>query len=107
MRLRKRIEGLVYAYYLGKLITNEAATPRTQWRSFVQQNQIANAAQYYLSSTRAYSIFKKRPTQMYLTRQISFNILNRLTITNYETLKNYAENIYREMNIANLMSGTS
>jgi hypothetical protein len=107
LRRRKRLEGLVYAYYLGKLIIEGANTPRTQWRNFVQQYQIQNAAHYYSTSQRIYLLFKDRPNQMYLTRQISFNVISRLTVANYESLKYFAQNIYHEYNIAELMSGTS
>jgi hypothetical protein len=72
---RRRIEGLVYAFYLGSLIAN-TDTPRTQWRNFTQQYQITNASHYRNGGLRVYQLFRDRPNQMYQSRRISFNILN-------------------------------
>jgi hypothetical protein len=104
LRQRKRIEGLMYAYYIGKLIA-EAQYPITQWNEFVQSHSIREGHRYRLGCHRAYQIFKRRPEQIYLTRYFSFNVMKRLNQTTYEVLKDIArEQLFP---IDNVTQGTS
>jgi hypothetical protein len=89
LRQRKRIEGLMYAYYIGKLII-EAQHPTKQWNEFVQNHSIKEGHRYRLGCSRIYQIFKRKPEQIYLTKQFSFNVVKRLNQSTYEALQSFA-----------------
>jgi hypothetical protein len=92
LKQRKRVKGLIYAYYLGELIAI-SKTPRTDWLSFIRNRQITNSTHYWNGCTRTYQIFQNDYDRIYRTQLISFNIIIRLTVRNYENLREFSQNL--------------
>ena len=76
---------LVYAYYLGELV-QFSVTPREKWKEFLNRNQIPDDYYFYRGINRVYKLFQRNPSQIYYTVTLTFKIISRMKITEYQEL---------------------
>ncbi|CAG8495646.1 3377_t:CDS:2, partial [Cetraspora pellucida] len=73
MRLRNRVETLVYAYYIGMLFANATSDQKSQMRR-------ALTPHYYLTAIKIYDVFAPHSVrQIYGTSKVTFQDFRRMT----------------------------
>lgn len=86
---KQRINALVNAFYMGKLIES-SVTPREKWMEFVRQKSIPHERFYY-GVTRIYRLFITNVDQIYLTQHMTLRKVYRLTKQQYQELIDFKE----------------
>jgi hypothetical protein len=85
---RQRINTLVYAYYMGKLIQS-SVTPKEKWREFIQRKSIPNEQFVYKGTTRVYQLFATDIDQIYRTQHTTLRKIGKLNNQQYNELINF------------------
>lgn len=83
MLRRNRIMTMVYAYYLGELLSLKTL-PRVAWLEYVHRHGISDEYHYFLGATRTYNVFKGDHEQIYRTSHLSFWVLARMSKDNFD-----------------------
>ncbi|CAG8592852.1 28847_t:CDS:1 [Racocetra persica] len=80
LRLRQRIDSLVYGYYLGMLYANGTRQQQSQFRDMVKRH-------YYTSAIRTYDVFLKYGIeQIYRTTKLELYDLRKLKLKELQQL---------------------
>ncbi|CAG8791848.1 13032_t:CDS:2, partial [Dentiscutata erythropus] len=95
---KQRINALVYAFYMGKLIES-SVTPRTKWMEFVRQKFILNEKFIYNGVTRVYQLFLTNPDQIYYTQEITFRKIAHLNNRQFKEMCEFKESSKRNFEI--------
>jgi hypothetical protein len=82
---KKRLNALIYAFYMGKLIES-SVTPREKWMEFVQQKSISNETFIYNGVTRVYKLFVTNTDQIYRTQHMTLRKIAKLNKRQYNEI---------------------
>lgn len=92
---KQRINALIYAFYMGKLI-DSSVTPREKWLEYVQQKSIKNAKYMYLGAVRVYQLFAFDVGQIYRTQHMTLRKLTRLKNQEFKALEEFRNDYERD-----------
>jgi hypothetical protein len=87
---KKRLNALIYAFYMGKLIET-SVTPKEKWLEFVHQKSIENGSFIYKGVTRTYQLFKSDKAQIYHTQHMTLRRITRLSNQKFNELVAFKE----------------
>lgn len=87
---KQRINALINAFYMGKLIES-SITPRDKWLEFVHQKSIPNEKFIYNGVTRVYQLFTANSDQIYCTQVMTLRKIARLNNQQFKELVEFKE----------------
>jgi hypothetical protein len=91
MTQRNRIASLVYAFYLGSILSR-IVDHKIVWKDYTRYHTVRNERYVYRASIRAYQLFRHRPEQVYRTQHISLWALAEMSVNDFSfTLLPFAD----------------